>query len=133
LPTSEGIGYTHRVKLSLPQALALVAAAALVCVGVFTGHLDELVQKALLIAGGLGTTYALFVTKPGEPPPPALSLFLAVSFAGVLTACGGFGPTKTEADYAAEMGVCAAIQDTPTALACVNSVDCKYGRPECVR
>jgi hypothetical protein len=121
------------VKLTLPQALALVAAAALVCVGVFTGHLDDLVQKALLIAGGIGTTYALFVTKPGEPPPPALGLFVVVSFAGMTMGCGGFGPTKTEADYAAEVGVCTVIQDTPTALACVNSVDCKYSRPECVR
>jgi len=125
------------VKLTLPQALALLAATALVCVGVFTGKLDDLIQKVLLVSAGIGTVYALFVNPPaGGPKDPgvgggALALVVALGFA--LGACGDSKPTPAEVSYTAEVHACTLIEEVPAALNCVNLVDCKYGRPECVR
>lgn len=136
-------GKLFRVKLTLPQAIALASAVALVCVGVFTKHpLDELVQKVGAIAAGVATVYALFVNPPApeakappkEPTDGALGLAIGLALFGYLTqACGPAAPTPAEVGYTAEVHACALIEDVPAALACVNSVDCKYGRPECER
>lgn len=129
------------MKLTLPQAIALAAAAALVCVGVFTGKLDELVQKAMAISAGLVTVYALFVKAPSaeakappkEPTDGALGLAIGLVVFGYLTqACGPAGPTPAELGYTAEVHACALL-NVDLALACIDRVDCKYGRPECVK
>jgi hypothetical protein len=137
------------VKLTLPQAIALAAAAALVCAGVFTGRLDEYVQKAMALAAGLATVFALFTNAPQpalkapeapeakappkEPSDGALGLAIGLVVFGYLTqACGPAGPTPAELGYTAEVHACTLL-NTELALACIDRVDCKYNRPECVK